>query len=165
MNFHYYKRVYYTPSCGVTSWNMFRYACVCVFLSEGRIQLKASYLTSHNNVWNPNSAELLSIPEPQGFSLRWQLSPLCSPLSQSSYIHRRQACRMLQINVEAETGEVRNRQGLLRKRLLIVAVWLEAMRMYQLHFMLTLHPVKCKPVNSKPSKIHSLISVRAVGLR
>jgi len=62
---------------------------------------------------------------------------------------------MLQINVEAETGEVRNRQGLLRKRLLIVAVWLEAMRMYQLHFMLTLHPVKCKAVISKPSKRHN----------
>lgn len=32
------------------------------------------------DMWNPSSADLLSIPEPQGFSLRWQLS-LCLILS------------------------------------------------------------------------------------
>ena len=85
MNFnsHYYRQgLRYLRSCSLTSWNIFRYAraCAsiyiywCVFLSEGRIQLSVSYLRSHNDMWNPNSAELLSIPEPQGFSLRWQLS-------------------------------------------------------------------------------------------
>lgn len=111
----------YFPLCFCVCVSVCVFACVCTFLfmsicvsvyifflSEGRIQLSMSYLRSQKNVWNPNSAELLSIPEPQGFSLRWQLRPclssFCLPLplslslslffstSKKSDIHRQQTC-------------------------------------------------------------------------
>lgn len=91
------ERIYSTRFCaawhpGIFSVAVLMLVFVCVISSEGRIQLSASYLRSHNDVWNPNSAELLSIPEPQGFSLWWQLS---LPLSLSPL--RLSACRCLSL--------------------------------------------------------------------
>lgn len=59
-------------------------ASVCVCLYQERIQLSMTYLRSHSTMWNPSSTELLWIPEPQGFSLWWQLSTNTVTLSTPS---------------------------------------------------------------------------------
>ena len=206
MNFnsHYYRQgLRYLRSCSLTSWNIFRYARVCasiyiywcVFLSEGRIQLSVSYLRSHNDMWNPNSAELLSIPEPQGFSLRWQLSlsfslslylsvslslslSLCESLSSlsfslclpSSLFFSSPSLKTVTSSDSklAESGrykcggrdwqseEVRNRQWLLRRGSLIVAVWLEASRAYQRTAELLAHVVSSKNVKQRTVTMHGI---------
>lgn len=71
--------ILHSLSCHVTSWNIFRYACVhaCLCVS---FQVKGDYswmhlIADHTTVCETPTLRNSSIPEPQGFGSRWQLNP------------------------------------------------------------------------------------------